>query len=213
MDWLIKSFCSSIGKKLLMAITGFSFCCFLTIHLIGNLTIYGGKDLFNAYVEHLHALGPLITASEWLLLLLAIAHVFTGATLFYQNLMARPKRYIVNKNAGGRTLGSATMPYTGFVLLAFIIFHLLNFHFVDHTNQTVYQIVSNTFSQVGYSAIYILAVLLAAIHISHGFWSLFQTIGANHPKYMPIIKGFGIVFSIVIGIGFGFIPVYISLII
>ncbi len=210
MYWVIKTFSTSIGKKTLMALTGLSFCCFLTVHLIGNLTIYGGPDIFNAYVEHLHSLGPLITLSEWGLLLLATVHILTGSILFFQNLRARPSRYKVNKNAGGRTLGSATMPYTGFVLLLFIIFHLLDFHFVDHTNQTVYQIVSNSLSQIGTASLYLLAVVLAAVHISHGFWSLFQTLGANHPKYMPAIKSVGILFSLIVAAGFGFIPLYIA---
>lgn len=212
MVWLTKTFTTSIGKKLLMALTGLSFCCFLTVHLIGNLTIYGGQDIFNAYVEHLHSFGPLIIIFEWGLLLLAIIHILTGSILFLQNLKARPVRYKVNKNAGGRTLGSATMPYTGFILLLFIIFHLFDFHFVDHTTQTVYQIVSNSLSQIGLASAYVIAVIIAAVHISHGFWSLFQTLGANHSKYMPIIKNLGIIFSLIVGIGFGFIPLFIAFI-
>jgi len=88
----------------------------------------------------------------------------------------------------------------------------LDFHFVDHTTQTVYQIVSNSLSQIGLATVYIFAVVIAAIHISHGFWSLFQTLGANHPKYMPLIKNIGILFSLLIGIGFGFIPIFIAFI-
>ncbi|MBL0731435.1 MAG: succinate dehydrogenase cytochrome b subunit [Desulfosarcina sp.] len=213
MYWVTKTFTTSIGKKILMAVTGLSFCCFLTVHLIGNLTLYGGQDLFNAYVEHLHSLGPVITLFEWGLLLLAIIHILTGSILFFQNLKARPVRYKVNKNAGGRTLGSATMPYTGFILLLFIIFHLFDFHFVDHTDQTVYQIVSNSLSQIGLATVYLVAVIIAAVHISHGFWSLFQTLGANHPKYMSTIKNIGILFSLIIGIGFGFIPIFIAFIV
>ena len=210
MGWLINILRTSIGKKLMMAVTGFGFCCFLIVHLIGNLTLYGGQDLFNAYVEHLHSLGPVITLAEAALLLMAIIHVLTGATLFYENITARPKRYLTNKSAGGRTLGSSTMPYTGFLLLVFIVFHLINFHFVDHTDRTVYLIVSDAFSQIGYIVIYIIAVIVAAVHVSHGFWSVFQSIGANHPKYMPYIRGGSIVLSLIIGAGFGFIPVFIA---
>ncbi|OQY58362.1 MAG: succinate dehydrogenase [Desulfobacteraceae bacterium 4572_88] len=209
MNWLTNTLGTSIGKKLMMAVTGLCFCGFLVVHLIGNLTLYGGQDYFNAYVEHLHSLGPLITVSELILLTLAIIHVLTGITLFFGNLKARPERYLVNKSAGGRTIGSATMPYTGFLVLAFIIFHLLNFHFVDHENQTVFQIVSNAFANNGYVFLYIVAMMIVAVHVSHGFWSAFQTLGANHPKYMPLIQGVGIAFSLVIGIGFGFIPIYI----
>jgi len=211
MNSLINTFGSSIGKKLMMAITGLSFMGFLATHLVGNFTLYAGKDAFNSYAERLHSLEPLITMAELMLLFFAIVHVLTGATLFYENFKARPVRYVVDKRAGGRTLGSATMPYTGFIFLIFIIFHLFNFHFVDKTDTTIFQIVSDLFSKPGYVVIYIFAMIVAAIHISHGFWSAFQTVGANHPKYMPFIRMVSIVFSLIVGIGFGFIPIYILL--
>jgi succinate dehydrogenase / fumarate reductase cytochrome b subunit len=210
MNWLTDFLGSSIGKKLMMAVTGLGFCAFLVAHLAGNLTIYFGADAFNAYAEHLHSLGILINFAEIGLLLMALVHVITGATLFYQNLMARPKRYAVNKAAGGRSLGSATMPYSGFVLLIFVIFHLINFHFVDKSHTTIYAIVSAAFHHPGYVLIYIVAMIVAAIHVSHGFWSAFQTIGANHPKYMPIVRGAGLVFALIVGAGFGFLPIFIS---
>ena len=210
MNWLIQTLWSSIGKKLLMALTGLAFCGFLTGHLAGNLTIYGGKDAFNSYAEHLHALGPVLTLVEWGLLFLAVLHVFTGLTLFYQNFSARTSRYVVNKRAGGRTIGSMTMPYTGILLLAFIIFHLMNFHFVDKTNTTIYQIVTQAFESPLYVVIYILAMIVAALHVSHGLWSAFQTIGANHIKYMPFIMALSIIFSLAVGFGFGIIPIYLS---
>jgi len=211
MKWFTGTLGSSIGKKLMMAVTGLSFCGFLAAHLAGNLTIYGGKEAFNGYAEHLHALGPLLTVAELGLLTLFLIHVITGVLLFLENLKARPVRYKVNKRAGGRTIGSATMIYTGAALLAFIVFHLINFHFVDKSNTTIFNIVSETFSSSGYVAVYILAMIIAAIHVSHGFWSAFQTVGANHPKYMPTIQTLGIAFAVAIGIGFGFLPIYIFL--
>jgi len=210
MNWMIQTLWSSIGKKLLMALTGLAFCGFLAGHLAGNLTIYGGKDAFNSYAEHLHALGPVLTLVEWGLLFFAVVHVCTGLTLFYQNFSARISRYVVNKRAGGRTIGSMTMPYTGILLLAFIIFHLMNFHFVDKTNTTIYQIVAQAFESPLYVVIYILAMIVAAVHVSHGLWSAFQTIGANHLKYMPFIMALSIIFSLAVGFGFGIIPIYLS---
>jgi len=210
MNWMIQTLWSSIGKKLLMALTGLAFCGFLAGHLAGNLTIYGGKDAFNSYAEHLHALGPVLTLVEWGLLFFAVVHVCTGLTLFYQNFSARTSRYVVNKRAGGRTIGSMTMPYTGILLLAFIIFHLINFHFVDKTNTTIYQIVAQAFESPLYVVLYILAMIVAALHVSHGLWSAFQTIGANHLKYMPFIMALSIIFSLAVGFGFGIIPIYLS---
>ncbi len=211
MTWITSTLGSSVGKKLMMALTGLSFCCFLIVHLAGNLSLYGGQDFFNAYVDHLHSLGVLITFAEWGLLILALIHILTGVTLFFGNLKSRPNRYAVNKSAGGRTLGSMTMPYTGLFLLAFIIFHLFDFHFTDHTTRTVFQIVSESFSKPGYVVFYVLAVIIAAIHVSHGFWSAFQTLGLDHVKYTPLIKGVSLVFSWVLALGFGLIPIFVSI--
>ena len=209
MNWMIQTLWSSVGKKLLMALTGLSFCGFLAGHLAGNLTIYGGKNAFNSYAKHLHSLGPLLTLAEWTLLFFAVVHVCTGLILFYQNFTARTSRYAVNKKAGGRTIGSATMPYTGILLLVFIIFHLINFHFVDKSSTSIYQIVAQTFENPIYVVIYILAMIVVALHVSHGLWSAFQTIGLNHEKYMPFIMALSIVFSLAVGFGFGVIPIYL----
>ena len=212
MNWFTLVITSSIGKKLLMALTGIFFINFLLIHLIGNLTIYGGNEYFNSYVAHLHSLGPIITALEFLMLFLAIVHISTGLLLFFQNLNAKPFKYAVNKNGGGRTIGSSTMPYTGIFILIFLIFHLISFHFIDKTNTTVYDIVLNAFSNPIYVVFYIIAVAAAAFHVSHGFWSAFQTLGLNNVKYMPCIKTIGIAASIIFGIGFGFLPIYMFII-
>lgn len=209
MTWFINIFKSSIGKKLMMAVTGLGFCGFLASHLAGNLTLFGGRDAFNSYAEKLHSLGLIINLAEIGLLVFAVIHVSVGITLFYQNITARPVRYKKNKSSGGRTIGSRTMPYTGVILLGFVILHLQNFHFVDKTGTTIYEIVATAFSNPMYVGIYVAAVIVAAIHVSHGLWSAFQTVGANHLKYMPIIRGAGILFSLVVGVGFGLIPIYI----
>lgn len=212
MNWLVNTLKSSIGKKLMMAVTGLCFCSFLILHLAGNLILYSGRDAFNSYAEKLHSLGSIITMAEFGLLFFAIIHILIGAILFYQNFRARPIRYSINKWAGGRSIGSVTMPYTGLLLLIFVIIHLLNFHFIEKNDTTIFQIVTDAFAKPGYIAMYIAAMIVVAIHVSHGFWSAFQTIGANHPKYMPVIRGLSIVFSIALGVGFGFIPIYFSFI-
>jgi len=211
MDWVIKTLGTAVGKKLLMAVTGLSFCGFLAAHLAGNLTLYGGADAFNSYAEHLHSLGPLLTVAELGLLTLFVVHVLTGLVLFLQNLKARPQRYAVDRSAGGRTLGSRTMPYTGVLILLFIIYHLMNFHFVDKSGTTIFAIVAGTFASPVHMVLYIAAMVVVALHVSHGFWSLFQTLGANHPKYMPAIKVLGLLFALVVGVGFGFIPIYVGM--
>ena len=195
-----------------MAITGMGFILFLLIHLIGNLTLYGGRSLFIAYVTHLHALSVLVVAAEIGLFLFAGIHVITGCMLFLENRRARPVRYSVKKNAGGRTIGSATMPYTGFIILCFLILHLFHFRLIDQTPQAIFESVYDILSKVSFKIIYMAAVLVVAIHIRHGFWSLFQTFGAHHPKYMPMIQVIGIAFAVLVLVGFGLIPVYIRFI-
>ena len=213
MNWIVNTFGTSIGKKLLMSLSGACFIGFLLGHLGGNTTLYFGKEIFNSYAEHLHALGILVNIAEISLLTLLVIHVVTGVTLFFQNLSARPQRYAVDKRAGGRTWASATMPYTGVLILIFVIFHLINFHFVEKTvDNTIFDIVSKTFAQPGFMIFYIIAMIIVALHVSHGFWSLFQTLGANHPKYMPIITKAGIILSLIFGIGFGLLPIYIPFI-
>ena len=204
-NWVMRTFGTSVGKKQLMAVTGLSFIGFLTMHLIGNLTIYLGKDSFNAYAEHLHALGPLVTVAELGLLLLACVHVTTGVILFYQNWKARPARYTVKKWAGGRTLFSATMPYTGFLVLLFVLIHLLTFRFVDLT-PGIYSVATDVFRHTGYVFYFTFSVIVVAFHVKHGLWSAFQTLGANHPKYMPVVSALSLIFALAVAAGFGLLP-------
>lgn len=208
--WLLNALGSSVGKKILMAVTGLFFCSFLVVHLIGNLMIYGGAESFNAYAEHLHSLGIAITIAEILMLVLITIHISTGFYLFFQNKSARPVRYQVNKNGGGRTIGSATMPYTGIFILFFVIAHLVKFHFGKPAGITPYDMIKEAFSNPGVVVFYVTAMLIVALHLSHGFWSAFQTFGLNHDKYNPMIKTSGILFSLITAVGFGFIPIWIA---
>lgn len=203
---------SSIGKKLIMAITGLGFCIFLLSHLAGNLIIYAGNDAFNSYAERLHSLGPLIILAETGLLFFGIVHISTGTYLFYQNVRARPGRYKKKKNAGGRSIGSSTMPYTGFLILIFIVFHLIDFHFVEKTDRSIYQIVLETFSNPGYTIFYIISMAVVATHVDHGVWSLLQTLGINNLECMPVLRVISSATSLLVGIGFGSLPVFITLI-
>ena len=209
MNWPVRTFVSSIGKKLIMAVTGLLFCGFLATHLIGNLTLYGGKNLFLAYVEHLHSWGYLVNVAELGLVVFGVIHVVMGLILFYENWKARPTGYAVKKWAGGRTIGSATAPYTGILILIFVVVHLITFRFVDKTQINDFVILTNTFAGLGYVLFYVVAVIIVAFHVSHGFWSGFQTLGLNHPKYMPFIRIVGIAFSILVGVGFGSIPLFV----
>lgn len=197
---------SSVGKKLLMAFTGVLLSLFLIAHAIGNSTTFLGLDAFNSYAEHLHSLGCLITLFEIALLIIFLIHVNFAIILYFQNLQARSTRYQVQKSSGGRTPGSRTMPYTGLVILAFIVIHLSDFHFIEKTT-TIGALVKQTLSQPVACLVYTIAMTALILHISHGFWSLFQTFGINHPKYDKTIRTGGLGLTIILGTIFVLIPI------
>jgi len=211
MNWVWRTLSTSVGKKQLMAVTGLLFLLFLATHLLGNLSIYGGSAAFVAYAEHLHALGKLLVVAEVGMALALIIHVTTAVFLFFENHRARPVTYEVDKSGGGRTFSSQTMPYTGVLILGFIGVHLATFshHFVDQTTRNIFQIAVSVLSRKVYLAIYLLGVIVVAFHVRHGLWSAFQTVGANHPKYMPFIQKLSIVFAVIVALGFGSLPLVI----
>ncbi len=211
MNWLFRTLSTSVGKKQLMAITGLLFLLFLATHLLGNLSVYGGPASFVSYAEHLHALGNLLVAAEVIMLIALIIHVSTAVVLFFQNRSARPVAYQVDKSAGGRTFSSQAMPYTGLVILAFLGVHIATFshHIVDQTTRNIFQIAADVFSNPAFLVIFLVSVLILGFHVRHGLWSAFQTVGANHPKYMPFIQKFSIVFAVIVALGFGSLPLVI----
>lgn len=170
-----------------MAVTGMALGGFLVVHAVGNSSIFMGRSAFLAYAGHLHGLGPLLRIAELLLLGVFLAHVVTGATLYFHNLGTRSSRYAVKDSAGGRSWGSATMPYTGVIVLAFIMMHLVNFHFTDH-NRSLADIVSGVLNRPLYGLLYAAGLSGLGLHASHGFWSMFQSLGVSHPKYDGLIR-------------------------
>ncbi|WP_028582865.1 succinate dehydrogenase cytochrome b subunit [Desulfogranum mediterraneum] len=185
MSWFIQTCRSSLGKKYIMALTGLMLGGFLVVHTIGNSTIFWGREAFNAYAHHLHSLGIFVPIFEIGLYSIFFLHVITGVILFLQNRAARgEQRYEVDKSAGGRTWGSKTMPYTGAAIFVFVLIHLANFHFVEKTEiLTISDVVTAVLNNPGFTLIYIVGMGVLALHISHGFWSLFQTYGISHPRY------------------------------
>lgn len=212
MNWLVRAFSTSVGKKQLMAVTGMLFLLFLGTHLLGNLSIYGGKEAFNAYAHGLHELGKLLVVAEIGLMVCLVVHVFLAVVLFFENRQARPVKYAVDKSGGGgRNLSSVTMPYTGLFILVFVIVHLAGFshHLVDQSRRSIFQIASSIFANPAYLLFYVVAMIVVALHVRHGLWSAFQSIGLYHPKYMPFIRGLSLAYAILVGAGFGLLPLVI----
>lgn len=204
MHSMISTLKSSIGKKSIMAFSGLLLSLFLLTHLAGNATSFLGREAFNSYAARLHSLGLLIPVFEAGLLALFIVHVSVGLNLFFENLEARPCRYEVDASAGGRNLASRTMPYTGLLVLVFIIHHLARFHFADAAS--ISDLVRDNLSRPVTAWYYIFSLLVLTLHISHGFWSMTQTLGLSHPKYDLLLNRLALAIAVSIGVVFMLIP-------
>ncbi|RWX45686.1 succinate dehydrogenase subunit C [Candidatus Electrothrix aarhusensis] len=148
---------SSLGRKYTMAVTGFLLGVFLLIHAVGNSFVFIGKDAFNAYAEQLHSLGPLVPVAEILLLIIFLSHIFIGITLFLKNQDAAGSRYAVKTSSGGETWGSRTMPWTGLIILAFLLLHLFNVRFVDQI-LPIADVVEQTLAYPLYTFLYLAGI-------------------------------------------------------
>mgnify|MGYP001037321192 CR=1 FL=1 len=187
MSWFTGTVSSSLGKKYIMALTGLLLGGFLAVHAAGNSTIFLGRSAFVSYAGHLHKLVPLVAAAEVLLFAVFAAHMTIGLVLFVQNRKARGSRYAVSASAGGSTWGSATMPYTGLVILCFLLLHLYHFRFPDPGRSIADEVVLVLHRPV-YSILYVIGLCALGLHVSHGFWSMFQSMGVNHPKYDGLVR-------------------------
>jgi succinate dehydrogenase / fumarate reductase cytochrome b subunit len=215
----VQSLRSSIGKKAVMAISGLLFLGFVLGHLLGNLLIFMGPEGLNAYAKKLRSLGPGLWIIRAGLLGVVAAHIVSSVLLTIENRKARPIAY-VRKKTLGTTLAARTMMLSGLLLLAFIVFHLMHFTFrITHPeisyltdaqgHHDVYSMVVLSFQQLQISAVYLVAMFLLALHLSHGISSVPQTLGLNNDKLIPVYKGIGYVISALIFMGYSSIPVAI----
>ena len=212
MSWLLKSLSSSIGKKFIMALTGLSLILFLSVHLLNNSFLFFGKEGFNMLVGSLDAVKPLVRVAELILLLLFFFHIYNGITLWWQNRKANPDKYAVNASKENSTFYSRTMPWTGGILLVFLITHLstlwVQFNFGMGGTHEYYEVIKQLFSAIIPVVLYVIAMIVLGFHLNHGFQSAFQTFGWQHKKYTPLVEAIGTLVSIIYAAGFSSIPIY-----
>lgn len=216
MDWLKRMLNSSIGMKWTMGLTGLALALFVLAHMLGNLQIYAGPDQLNSYAVHLRDLGPLLWLARIGLLVLFSAHIASAIRLTQLNRSARPVPYaVVTPQVSGYAARSMLMG--GLIVLGFVCYHLAHFtlglthpeQFALHDAQgrhDVYAMVVLGFRQPLVAALYILAMVPLALHLSHGVSSAFQTLGVNHPKYQSLLHALGPAFASIIFIGNVSIP-------
>lgn len=196
---------TSMGRKVVMAVSGLLLGAFMLIHLAENLLLFKGEVFYNGWVELLLS-NPLTPFLEFILLLLFLAHIVSGIWVRIEDFRKAPRGYEARRWQGGRTIGSATMLYTSALLLAYLAYHLFTFRFVDHS-MGFYQMVTSAFRDRTFTAVYLAGSLALALHLSHGIQSAFQTLGLNHPKYTPLIKTGGLAVAAAMT-GFALISLY-----
>jgi succinate dehydrogenase / fumarate reductase cytochrome b subunit len=214
MDWFFKFIDSSVGKKLVMAVTGLFLYIYLIIHLIANLFILypDNGNAFNAYTAFMSSnINIPIRIVEIVLFLAIIYHIINGLRLWLINKKARGNNYKENNPSANSTFFSRFMVQSGVIILIFLIIHLRTFfipHKFGHPEETMYESAIIAFSNTYYSLFYVIAMVLLAFHLIHGFQSGFQTLGLRHNKYTSFVKILGVLLSILICAGFALIPLY-----
>lgn len=200
-SWWWRTWNSSIGMKMTMAVTGAALIAFVIAHLLGNLQIYLGADVLNDYAKKLKSIPAVLWTFRLGLLALFAIHVLSAIRLTRMNRAARSEKYAVQRPV---QVGIAPrmLLLSGLVVLAFVVYHLLHFtagvtdpsHFALHDasgRHDVYSMVVLGFSQPVVSGAYIVAMLLLGMHLTHGIASVFQTLGLNEPKYRPLLTALG----------------------
>ena len=214
---------SSIGTKMVMALTGLALLGFVIAHMVGNLQVYAGPAKLNAYAHMLQSLGAGLWVMRLGLLGIFVLHIATALRIWSTNKAAKPVKYAVNAYSTS-TYASRTMIWSGFIVLAFVVFHLLHFTLgqvqsnlyhtpdpLDPTRHDVYRMIILGFRDPAIALSYVVAQILLALHISHGASSLFQTLGCTSPRLEPVKKAAGPLLALVIAVGNCSIPLTILL--
>ena len=209
---ILKLLTSSVGRKILMAITGLLLSFFMAFHLFGNLFLFVGEAAFNGYVEKLHKLGFLIRIAEFFLVLFVFSHAYSGILLWIKN---RKAKKVVSSYSKENTPGAAKYAaFTGSIVFIFLATHWSTFWYkfnFDLRGMSYYYVVTE--SQVGFgsplvSIFYIIAIALLGYHLKHGITSAGQTLGIIGTKYEKTYNNIAAIFWFWIPLGFISIPVW-----
>ena len=214
---------TSIGKKVIMAITGVIWVGFVTFHMYGNLKILAGAEYFNAYAEGLRSLGApifghghLLFVARLVLIFSLISHIWAAVTLAMQARGARPQNYALKKSVQA-TFASLYIRWGGIALFFFVLYHLahltwgvpgINNHFIPGNP---YNNVVMGFSSGPAIVFYYVALIALSLHLYHGVWSMFQTLGLNSKEYSSMIRLLALALAVVVPLGFAIPPLAVVL--
>ncbi|NJC24575.1 succinate dehydrogenase cytochrome b subunit [Neolewinella antarctica] len=225
-SWIARFLTSSIGKKVVMSLTGLFLISFLAVHLAGNLQLIGSLDGGQAFNEYAYFMtnNPLIKFTSYGLYAGILLHAIQGILLWRKNIAARGTvRYAVkNDRVASATKSSIYMGSLGTVILIFIIVHMVQFwaqmHFTSNVGDVtyagaeyavkdLYTLVKGAYTNIWFVIFYVVSMIFISFHLLHGFESAFQTLGLNHPKWSPLIKTIGRAYAVLVPLGFAIIPI------
>lgn len=212
---------STIGLKIIVAVTGVVLLLFVIGHMIGNLQVFLGPEVFNAYGEKLRMFPALLWVVRGVIALFAIVHVLATLRLTLLNNAARPIGY-EQKRAVRATLASRTMIYSGLMLLAFVIYHLAHYTWKITNPQyqtlldagghpNIHAMVVAGFSNPLITVVYVVAMVLLGFHLSHGIASVFQTVGWASTRTLPVFERVATIIAVLLVLGYVSIPISILL--
>jgi succinate dehydrogenase / fumarate reductase, cytochrome b subunit len=206
---------STVGKKIVMGVTGLIMVGFLVGHMLGNLQIFLGPTRLNDYSRFLHSLGELLWLVRAVLLVSLVLHIVAAVQLTRIDWAARPVGY-AKYQPEASTFASRTIRWGGLLLAAFILFHLLHFTTgtirpapFSHTD--VYGNVTASFAVPWVAALYVAAMLVVALHLYHGTWSAFRTLGVAPPSAQPRERRAATALAGLVWLGFTIVPVAVFL--
>ena len=212
---------SQVGRKILTGVTGIGLIIFIIFHLIGNLTLFGDAQTFNEYTYALESLGWILYILEAGLATAFLLHAYVGISIWWNRRKARPEGYVKYQSKGGpshQTWAAKSMIFTGIVLLVFLVIHIDTFKFgatdmitlpSGEEARDLKELVIATFQQPLYAFGYTAVMILLGLHLGHGFWSAFTSLTMKHKEYSTIVYTIGVIFAILMAVGFLFIPLYI----
>jgi succinate dehydrogenase / fumarate reductase cytochrome b subunit len=201
---LARFYLTTVGKKFVMALTGIALLGFVFVHMLGNLQVFAGPAKLNAYAAFLHGSPKLLWTFRVVMLVSVLWHILLATQLQVRNWANRPQKYKVVKyrEAG---ISSRTMIYGGIMLVAFVVYHIAHLTFGSvgpvFDAKNVYGNVVAGFQVWWISAFYIVAMIALGLHLYHGAWSLFQTLGLNHPLYNRARRWLATGFALLIVVG------------
>lgn len=214
---VLQSLSTSIGTKILIALTGLALVGFLIFHLAGNLLLFFGPASYNAHAHELIS-NPLIIPAEIGLVLIFLAHIYKALTNFARNRAARPVRYqrkVWAHGASRKTVGSTTMIVSGLVTLVFVVIHLDTFKYGPYYASDVagerdlYRLVIEVFQNPWYVGFYAACMIVIGFHLRHGISSAFQSLGLIPSSWTRVFLTTGLVLAVLIAGGFFILPLYV----